>query len=52
VWGSMDDNAQSKVLEGRDDKGQFKLGHIGKGGRPKGSRNKLVAPVIENDGNF
>lgn len=32
----------------RDDKGQFKLGHTGMGGRPKGSRNKLGEAFLDN----
>ena len=34
--------------DGRDSKtGQFQLGHIGIGGRPKGSRNKLGEAFVE-----
>lgn len=31
----------------RDERGQFKLGHIGMGGRPKGARNKLGEAFIQ-----
>jgi hypothetical protein len=31
----------------RNGKGQFKLGHTGAGGRPKGARNKLAAEFLD-----
>ena len=40
-------NNKSETHNGRDQKsGQFKLGHIGLGGRPRGSRNKLGEQFI------
>jgi hypothetical protein len=35
-------------VEGRDTKtGQFILGHTGKGGRPRGSRNRVVQTIVD-----
>jgi hypothetical protein len=34
-------------MRDRDDKGQFLLGHTGRGGRPRGSRSKLAGEFID-----
>ena len=40
------DQAPAVAPEDRNESGQFKLGHTGVGGRPKGSRNKLGEDFI------